>query len=69
MKKIFLLALLVFSSNNMFGQANLLNAKNPLEVGDSSSSKACIKLHLNENSSRWNWWNYIYYKPGGHVIS
>jgi gliding motility associated protien GldN len=44
MKKIFLLALLVFSSNNMFGQANLLNAKNPLEVGDSSSSKAVVEF-------------------------
>tara|TARA_B100001778_G_scaffold333271_1_gene341427 strand:+ start:1082 stop:1990 length:909 start_codon:yes stop_codon:yes gene_type:complete len=44
MKKIFLLALLVFSSNNMFGQANLLNAKNPLEVGDSSSSKAIVEF-------------------------
>ena len=44
MKKIFLLALLVFSSNNMFGQANLLNAKNPLEVGDSSASKAIVEF-------------------------
>ena len=44
MKKIFLLALLVFSSNNMFGQANLLNAKNPLEVGDSSSGKAIVEF-------------------------
>ena len=44
MKKIFLFALLVFSSNNMFGQANLLNAKNPLEVGDSSSSKAVVEF-------------------------
>ena len=44
MKKIFLLALLVFSLNNMLGQANLLNAKNPLEVGDSSSSKAIVEF-------------------------
>ena len=44
MKKIFLLALLVFSLNNMFGQANLLNAKNPLEVGDSSSGKAIVEF-------------------------
>ena len=44
MKKIFLLALLVLSSNNMLGQANLLNAKNPLEVGDSSSSKAIVEF-------------------------
>ena len=44
MKKIFLLSLLIFSSNNMFGQANLLNAKNPLEVGDSSSSKAVVEF-------------------------
>ena len=44
MKKIFLLALFVFSANDMFGQANLLNAKNPLEVGDSSSSKAIVEF-------------------------
>ena len=44
MKKIFLPALLVFSANDMFGQANLLNAKNPLEVGDSSSSKAIVEF-------------------------
>ena len=44
MKKILLLALLVFSANDMFGQANLLNAKNPLEVGDSSSSKAIVEF-------------------------
>ena len=44
MKKIFLLVLLIFSSNNMFGQANLLNAKNPLEVGDSSSGKAIVEF-------------------------
>ena len=44
MKKILLLALLVFSANNMFGQVNLLNAKNPLEVGDSSSSKAIVEF-------------------------
>ena len=35
---------MVFFSNNMFGQANLLNAKNPLEVGDSSSSKAIVEF-------------------------
>ena len=35
---------MLFSSNNMFGQANLLNAKNPLEVGDSSSSKAIVEF-------------------------
>ena len=28
----------------MFSQANLLNAKNPLEVGDSSSSKAIVEF-------------------------
>ena len=44
MKKIYLLALLVFFANDMFGQANLLNAKNPLEVGDSSSSKAIVEF-------------------------
>ena len=35
---------MVFFSNNMLGQANLLNAKNPLEVGDSSSSKAVVEF-------------------------
>ena len=44
MKKIFLLALFVFSANDIIGQANLLNAKNPLEVGDSSSSKAIVEF-------------------------
>ncbi len=44
MKKIFLLALLVFYGNDMFSQANLLNAKNPIEVGDSSSSKAIVEF-------------------------
>lgn len=44
MKKIYLLALLVFFANDMFSQANLLNAKNPLEVGDSSSSKAIVEF-------------------------
>ena len=44
MKKVYLLALLVSFANDMFGQANLLNAKNPLEVGDSSSSKAIVEF-------------------------
>jgi gliding motility associated protien GldN len=44
MKKILLLALLVFFGNDMFSQANLLNAKNPLDVGDSSSSKAIVEF-------------------------
>ena len=44
MKKIYLLAILVFFANDMFSQANLLNAKNPLEVGDSSSSKAIVEF-------------------------
>ena len=40
MKKVFLLILLFFIANESFGQANLLNAKNPSEIGDSSASKA-----------------------------
>ena len=40
MKKVFLLILLFFIANVSFGQANLLNAKNPSEIGDSSASKA-----------------------------
>ena len=40
MKKVFLLILLFFIANVSFGQANLLNAKNPSEIGDSSESKA-----------------------------
>ena len=40
MKKVFLLILLFFIANESFGQANLLNAKNPSEIGDSSESKA-----------------------------
>ena len=44
MKKVYLLALLVSFANDIFGQANLLNAKNPLEVGDSSSSKAIVEF-------------------------
>ena len=49
MKKIYLLALLVLFANDMFSQANLLNAKNPLEVGDSSSSKAINEFVDYEN--------------------
>ena len=40
MKKSFLLILLIFLANESFSQANLLNAKNPSEIGDSSESKA-----------------------------
>ena len=58
MKKIFLLALLVFSANDMFGQANLLNAKNPLEVGDSSSSKAIVEFmdyeYVDDKDNLWS---------------
>ena len=38
MRKIFLLVLLISFANDIFSQANLLNAKNPLEIGDSSAS-------------------------------
>jgi len=42
MKKIFILTILIFFANDTFAQANLLNAKNPLEIGDSSASSKAI---------------------------
>ncbi len=42
MKKIFLLILSIFFTNQGFSQANLLNAKNPSEIGDSSASSEAI---------------------------
>jgi len=42
MKKPFLLILLIFLANESFSQANLLNAKNPSEIGDSSASSKAI---------------------------
>ncbi|MFL2591861.1 MAG: gliding motility protein GldN [Flavobacteriaceae bacterium] len=42
MRKIFLLVLLISFANDIFSQANLLNAKNPLEIGDSSASSKAI---------------------------
>ena len=44
MRKIFLLILLIFFTNEVFSQANLLNAKNPLEIGDNSSSEAITEF-------------------------
>lgn len=44
MRKIFLLILLIFFTNEVFGQANLLNAKNPSEIGDTSSSEAITEF-------------------------
>ena len=44
MRKIFLLILLIFFTNEVFSQANLLNAKNPLEIGDTSSSEAITEF-------------------------
>ena len=44
MRKIFLLILLIFFTNEGFSQANLLNAKNPLEIGDNSSSQAITEF-------------------------
>ena len=44
MRKIFLLILLIFFTNDVFSQANLLNAKNPLEIGDTSSSEAITEF-------------------------
>ena len=44
MRKIFLLILLIFFTSEVFSQANLLNAKNPLEIGDTSSSEAITEF-------------------------
>ena len=44
MRKIFLLIPLIFFTNEVFSQANLLNAKNPLEIGDTSSSEAITEF-------------------------
>ena len=44
MRKIFLLILLIFFTNEVFSQANLLNAKNPSEIGDTSSSEAITEF-------------------------
>ena len=46
MKKVFLLILLFFIANESFGQANLLNAKNPSEIGDSSSESKAVSEFL-----------------------
>ena len=44
MRKIFLLIVLIFFTSEVFSQANLLNAKNPLEIGDTSSSEAITEF-------------------------
>ena len=44
MRKIFLLVLLILFTSEVFSQANLLNAKNPLEIGDTSSSEAITEF-------------------------
>ncbi len=44
MKKIFLFSLLIFFANEGFSQSNLLNAKNPSEIGDTSSSQAITEF-------------------------
>ena len=44
MRKIFLLILLILFTSEVFSQANLLNAKNPLEIGDTSSSEAITEF-------------------------
>ena len=44
MRKIFLLIPLIFFTNEVFSQANLLNAKNPSEIGDTSSSEAITEF-------------------------
>ena len=44
MRKIFLLILLILFTSEVFSQANLLNAKNPTEIGDTSSSEAITEF-------------------------
>ena len=44
MRKIFLIIPLIFFTNEVFSQANLLNAKNPSEIGDTSSSEAITEF-------------------------
>ena len=44
MRKIFKLILLIFFTSEVFSQANLLNAKNPSEIGDTSSSEAITEF-------------------------
>ena len=44
MRKIFLIIPLIFFTNEVFSQANLLNAKNPSEIGDTSSSEAVTEF-------------------------
>ena len=44
MRKIFLLILLILFTSEVFSQANLLNAKNPSEIGDTSSSEAITEF-------------------------
>ena len=44
MRKIFLLILLILFTSEVFSQANLLNAKNPAEIGDTSSSEAITEF-------------------------
>ena len=44
MRKIFLLILLILFTSEVFSQAKLLNAKNPSEIGDTSSSEAITEF-------------------------
>ena len=44
MRKIFLLILLILFTSEVFSQANLLNAKNPSQIGDTSSSEAITEF-------------------------
>ena len=44
MRKIFLLTLFILFTSEIFSQANLLNAKNPSEIGDTSSSEAITEF-------------------------
>ncbi|MAV69187.1 MAG: gliding motility protein GldN [Candidatus Marinimicrobia bacterium] len=64
MKKIFLITLLIFFANDNFSQANLLNAKNPLEIGDpSASSKAITEFVDYENVEDKNiLWSKVVYE-------
>ena len=44
MRKIFLLTLFILFTSEIFSKANLLNAKNPSEIGDTSSSEAITEF-------------------------
>jgi len=58
MRKIFLLILLILFTSEVFSQANLLNAKNPSEIGDTSSSEAITEFvdyeYIDDKNILWS---------------